>query len=143
MYQHILVPTDGSEAVESAIRQAIDLARDLDAHIHALYVVDTATATAVPETQWSTMEDVIADAGRRALEAVASEAEAAGVPVTTAIRHGSPHEQILAATEAEDIDLVVMGTHGRSGLDRVLLGSVTEKVIRRSNVPVLVTRITE
>lgn len=141
MYEDILVPTDGSDEVESAIDHAIALAAETGARIHALYVVDTATATAVPEAQWTTMEEFLEGAGERALEAVTAQVAERDIPVQTALRHGTPHKEILAYVDERDVDLVVMGTHGRSGLDRVLLGSVTEKVIRQATVPVLVTRI--
>lgn len=141
MYDDILVPTDGSEEVGSVIDHAVTLARDTGARLHGLYVVDTATATAVPEAQWTTMEEFLEDAGEQALGAFKSRTDGADVPVRTALRHGTPHQEILAYVDEHDIDLVVMGTHGRSGIDRVLLGSVTEKVIRQATVPVLVTRI--
>ena len=141
MYDDILVPTDGSPAATGAVEHAIDLAAVTGGRIHALYVVDTATATAVPEAQWVTVEEFLEDAGEEALATVRELAAKSDVGIQTVIRHGGPHEQITAYAGEAAIDLIVMGTHGRSGLDRVLLGSVTEKVIRHADVPVLVKRI--
>lgn len=141
MYESILVPTDGSAGVQRAIDHALDLANLSDASLHALYVVETPGAAAIPEAQVLTMEDALEEAGRDAVEQIDSRAGDRKVPAVTAIRHGVPHEEILEYADAEGIDLIVMGTHGRSGLDRMLLGSVTENVIRKSDVPVLVQRI--
>ncbi|MFB6218321.1 MAG: universal stress protein [Halobacteriaceae archaeon] len=141
MYDDILVPTDGSEGVQRAIDHGIDLAALTDATVHALFVVDTAEATAVPDAEWLTVEGALEEAGERAVADVADRARERGVDVTTEVRHGAPHEGIVAYADEHDVDLVVMGTHGRSGIDRVILGSVTENVIRETERPVLVQRI--
>lgn len=141
MYDDILVPTDGSEGIQQAIDHGIELASLTDARLHGLFVVDTADATAIQEAQWLTMEEALEEAGNEALEDIEQRANRQEVDALTAMRHGNPHEEIVAYAEEEDVDLIVMGTHGRSGLDRVLLGSVTENVIRQAETPVLVKRI--
>ena len=78
--------------------------------------------------------------GQQAVEVVADRAREAGLVATTTVERGIPHEAILAHAEAVGADLIVMGTHGRSGVDRFLLGSVTEKAIRRADIPILVVR---
>jgi nucleotide-binding universal stress UspA family protein len=76
----------------------------------------------------------------RAVDRACERLDAAGVPHETSVRDGSAHRAILAAAEEADADMIVMGTHGRTGVGRVLLGSVTERVVRRSDAPVLSVR---
>jgi nucleotide-binding universal stress UspA family protein len=143
MYDRILVPTDGSDGVEAVLDEAIELAELTGATLHGLYVVDARDYSTLPEAKWLSIAEELESAGERALETVTERAEAAGVDVETTIERGVPHEQILEVASANGADLVAMGTHGRSGLNRFLLGSVTEKVVRGADVPVLVVRIQE
>lgn len=146
MYDIILVPTDGSPTADHALREALDLASETGATLHVLYIVDTSAAgwAAVGSEEFGVesnqaleylheeAEEVTAKATRAAREA--------GVEVVTAIDDGTPYRGILEYAEKQDVDLLVMGTHGRTGLDRYLLGSTTERVVRRSPVPVLTVR---
>ncbi|MDS0292820.1 universal stress protein [Halogeometricum luteum] len=142
MYDRILVPTDGSHATERAVENAVDLAKQYGATIHALYVVDSGTYASL-EAGTDIVVESLETEGKEAVEHVVQTAERAGVETTTSVESGSAYETILDYAEANDCDLIVMGTHGRSGLDRYLLGSVTEKVVRRSDVPVLTVRADE
>ncbi|MFB6302454.1 MAG: universal stress protein [Haloferacaceae archaeon] len=142
MYDEILVPTDGSAAAERAIEHAIDLAARYDARIHAFYVVDT-SAYAALEGAGTAVIDALEEQGEEAVDAIVEAAEGAGVPFERVIRRGSPHRNILDYVDEADVDLVVMGTHGRRGIDRYLLGSVTERVVRSAPVPVLTIRMEE
>lgn len=142
MYDEILVPTDGSAAAERAIEHAVDLATRYDARIHAFYVVDT-SAYAALEGAGTVVVDALEDQGREAVGRIIAAAEDAGVPAERVVREGSPHRNILDYVDEAGIDLVVMGTHGRRGIDRYLLGSVTERVVRSSPVPVLTVRVEE
>jgi nucleotide-binding universal stress UspA family protein len=136
MYDHILVPTSGVEEPTPAAERAIDLAERSGATIHALYVLESGRIPIQDGSQW--VLDDLAGVGEVALERVEKRARAAGVgTVETVEREGAPHREILSYVEEAGIDLLVMGTHGRKGLDRYLLGSVTEKVVRASPVPVL------
>lgn len=141
MYDRILVPTDGSDGVDRVLDEAVELAELTGATIHGLYVVDARDYSTLPEAKWLSIAEELESAGERALETVTERAEAAGVDVETDIDRGVPHEQILDTASETDADIVAMGTHGRSGLNRFLLGSVTEKVVRGADVPVLVVRI--
>jgi nucleotide-binding universal stress UspA family protein len=141
MYDRILLPTDGSPGVETAVEQALDLATLSGGTVHALNVVDTRDYSTLPEGKWLTVESEFEQRGEAAVEEVADAAAHRDVPAETAIERGLPHETILEYAADHDVDVVVMGTHGRSGLNRFLIGSVTEKVIRSAHVPVLVVRI--
>ena len=140
MYDTILVPTDGSAAVVEAVERAVDLAERYDATVHALYVVDS-SAYGTLDMSTSVVVDALEDEGETAVSYVAEEAEAAGVPVETAVVTGTPHRTIMDYIDDHDVDMVVMGTHGRRGFDRFLLGSVTEKVVRTAPVPVMTVRV--
>lgn len=136
MYQNILVPTDGSDGTRRSLTHGLTIAERFDATIHALSVV--------PEGPLGTFQ---ADEGiptaERAVERVEVEATREGVDVVTAIERGVPHEEILAYAADNEIDMIVMGTQGRTGLDRVLTGSVTERVIRMADIPVVTVHLTD
>ncbi|SDZ75708.1 Nucleotide-binding universal stress protein, UspA family [Haloplanus vescus] len=141
MYDSILVPTDGSEGVDRTLEHALEMARNHDATIHALYVVDRRFELAADEDR----EDLIAELTERGEEAVAAVAAAAGeagVDAVTAVREGIPYKAILGYADEADIDVITMGTHGRTGRDRLAhLGSVTERVVENATVPVFVVNI--
>ena len=143
MYDRVLVPTDGGPHSTAAARHAVDLAEMHGATLHALYVVDTGTGwfTVSKAEVRDALREVGEAAGREALCVVEQLAADADVDLVTAVREGSPDEAILAYVGEEDVDLVVMGTHGRTGVEHRLLGSVTERVVRAADVPV--TTITE
>lgn len=142
MYERILVPTDGSEGVKRAVIHALDLAQNHGATVHAVYVVNTAGFTGLPmESSWEGIDEMLRTDAEAALETIRELADARDVPVETRVLEGSPHREIVRYAEQEGCDLVVMGTHGRGGIDRLLLGSVAEKVVRASNVPVMTVRV--
>lgn len=135
-YQRILVPTDGSDAAANAAAHAIDLAGLAEAELHVLHVVDTGALASTVDAEM--LYGALEEAGRTAIEDLRERARAAGIePVVGSLARGAPHRAILDYVDEHDVDLLVMGTHGRTGLDRYLLGSVTEKVVRLSPVPVL------
>jgi len=136
MYSEILLPTDGEPASEVALEHAVELADRYDARLHVLYVVDTA-AYASFDAGAETIVSALKEQGEAAVESAVETAEAAGVPTVSAVVSGSPHAEIVEYAGTEGVDLVVMGTHGRTGLDRYLLGSVTERVVRTTETPVL------
>ena len=139
MYETILVPTDGSTAARKAVRHALDLAARVGASIHALSVVDTGGYASIGASGGDVSER-LREVAEEAVEWVATAARDAEVGVETVIREGSPPAEIVARAEAVGADLIVMGTHGRRGIDRYLLGSVTERVVRTAPVPVLTVR---
>jgi nucleotide-binding universal stress UspA family protein len=135
MYDRILVPTDGSHGATVALDHAIELAVEHGATLHSLYVVSPSRVDGLSrlddaiEGLTTYGEDLVADATRRAGKR--------DVDCETAIERGMPHEEILEYAAEADVDLIVMGTHGRTGLERYLLGSVTERIVRASPVPVM------
>lgn len=143
VYHDILIPTDGSDEARRAIQEGTALAGVTGATVHGLYVVDDRDYNTLPESKWLSLQDELEAEGESATGVVRTEAESAGVDVVTSVTRGVPHEEILRYVADNDVDLIVMGTHGRTGFDRFLLGSITEKIIRRAPVPVHVVRITE
>lgn len=139
MYDSILVPTDGSDGASVAVDHAIEQAANHDATLHALFVVDTDVVGA--HTSEDFVREQLEGIGTNAVESVASQASEAGLSnVETDVVDGAAHEGILDYAEDNDIDMIVMGTRGRSGLDKYLLGSVTEKVLRLSDSAVLTVK---
>lgn len=143
MYDRILVPTDGTTAAASAIDEAVELAALSGATVVGLYVVDTRDYNTLPESKWLGVQEELDAAGERALSAVEDRATSAGVHARTELRRGVPHQEILDCADEEDVDVIVMATHGRRGVRRFLLGSVTENVLRQATVPVFVVRAEE
>jgi nucleotide-binding universal stress UspA family protein len=142
LYDRVLVPTDGSVGVDRAVAHAVDLAVAHGAEIHAVYVVNTVGLVGLPmDASLEGLDEMLRSDADHALERVREAAEGADVAVTTHVIEGSPSTEIVRFAEREGCDLIVMGTHGRGGIDRLLLGSVTEKVVRASNVPVLTLRV--
>ncbi len=141
MYDCILVPTDGSREVERALEYAFELARTHDATIRSLYVVNAAGYGGLPmETALDGVSDALRDEGRAAVDRV-EELAPADVTVETKVLDGAPSQVIVEEADPAECDLIVMGTHGRGGIDRLLLGSVTERVVRRASVPVLTVQV--
>lgn len=143
MYDAILLPTDGSVGMASAIRHCFRQAGQHDATVHALYVVDLRAYVVLPENTRRQVKQLLAAEGERALETLASSAEAEGIDLVTAVREGIPHEEIVEYVDDHGIDLIVMGTHGRSGERHRVVGSVAEEVVRRAAIPVMTVRMND
>ena len=139
MYDDILVPTDGSSASEAATEHAIDIAGQYGARLHALYVVDSGAYSAL-DAGSDVVVDALQSEGERATDRVVEAADDAGVEATGAVATGTAYRSVHDYVDEHGIDMIIMGTHGRKGLDRYLLGSVTERVVRTADVPVLTVR---
>jgi len=135
MYDRVLFPTDGSDAAERALDLAVAVAGAHDAELHVLYVADT-NQPSLSRIQGQVV-DALEGEGDRIVEDAATTARNAGVDVTTEVVQGGPSQTILDYVDARGVDLVVMGTRGERDVERLLLGSVTERVVRSSPVPVL------
>jgi nucleotide-binding universal stress UspA family protein len=140
MYRHILIPTDGSELAERGVEQGLALAKSLGARISVIFVLEpfseltgrfleaVASYAALRKEQATSILDRAANAARKV--GVACE--------TIEVENGQPHQAIIAAAEDKGCDLIVMSSHGRSGLSALLVGSVTTKVLAHAKTPVLV-----
>jgi nucleotide-binding universal stress UspA family protein len=135
MYDAILVPTDGSETATAALDHAADLAAVHDASVHLLYVTETPAIAPTPTA--GRVLDELEEHGEEVVDEAAARLDGR---VHTAVARGPPHRAILDYASSSDIDLIVMGTHGRTGLSHALLGSVAERVVRLSEAPVLTIR---
>jgi len=137
MIDTVVIATDGSESVERAVAIAVDLANRFDATVHALYVVDTDEVDSSPETLQTELHTALERTGD---EAVAKVRERTGRQVITAVREGNPTAEITDYAREHDADVVAMGTRGRHGEHRFLIGSVAERLVRTCPVPVLTVR---
>ena len=134
-FEDVLVPIDGSASAHAALSEAIELAKQTDAAVHLVHVVDTGLVTG--DVDGGLVLEALEEAGEQALD-IASDrvAQSAVTTVEASVVSGSPSTAICAYADERDVDAIVMGTHGRTGVERVLLGSVAEGVIRRSELPV-------
>lgn len=131
MSRPVLLPFDGSAGAELASEHAFEYARRHGATLHALYVVDSTVARS------SVVRDTFDRRGETLLAALQRRAAREGLDIETERRAGVPHEEILEYAAERDVRAIVMGVHGRSDLERLVLGSVTQRVVRSSPVPVL------
>ncbi len=145
MFDSIVFPTDGKRASERACEHALDLAEVHDADLHVVNVVERAAVEVVSavEEDGRSEEEVEEDLERegwRAVDDVADRARERGVTVDSAVIQGDPEVEIAGYAEDVDADVIVMGTEERADEYRDILGSVTERVLRRSSIPVLVVK---
>ena len=141
MYRHILVATDGSALSNSAIRQGVALAKALNSRLTAIAVLAPYTPGNTAISALKGFSAAVRKEARRSFAAFNAEARAQGVRATaTSVVGGEPWKAILLAARSRKCDLIVMASHGRSGLAGVLLGSETTKVLTHSAIPVLVCR---
>lgn len=141
LVKSILVATDGSEYTKKAIDYGIELARTTGAKLHAIYVINTSAFSSIPiGTAWESIYELLRQEGNEATHYVADKAKAEGLEVERNIVEGHPADEIIKYAEKNSISLIVMGTLGKSEIDRFLMGSVAEKVVRTSKIPVLVVR---
>jgi len=133
--KHILVPTDFSEPSARALAAAVELARAFDARLTLLHVWSVPNAGYAEALAWPI--EAMEAAARRALDDALASTSKSYAKTDATLREGIEWKQVLAVVDELGIDLVVMGTHGRRGLPRLVLGSVAEKVVRLCPAPVL------
>ena len=152
MFANILVPLDGSALGERALPMAQHLARSSATSLHLLQVIslrpelealrgsgsESVTVLEMAQDAARRFIEVQTARGKEYLESLAVQLQKAGINVTTVIREGAADENIVEYAKAQEIDLIVMSTHGRSGFKRFFVGSVTDRVIRSGETPVLV-----
>jgi|GEM_PF-182075 len=141
-FSKILVPTDGSEYTKPAIRQAIELAKLSGGEVTALYVLDQTVLTNMPmDTAVMNVYKTLEKEGQEAVDFVNQLADENGVKAEVMIKEGTPVKIILE--ESPNYDIIVMGTLGRTGMSKLLMGSVAERVVRAASCPVMVVRAPE
>src|SRR5215472_1545361 len=141
MYRHILIPTDGSELAEHGVAQGLALAKSLGAKVSVIFVVEPLSEMRGPPflDALATYVELRKEQARSALDRAADAAKQAGVSCETIqVENAQPHQAIIAAAEDKGCDLIVISSHGRSGLSLLLIGSVTNKVLTHAKTPVLV-----
>ncbi|HET9342408.1 MAG TPA: universal stress protein [Candidatus Eremiobacteraceae bacterium] len=148
MFKMILVPVDGSAPSDAAVALAVRLARDQDAKVVFTHVCEVAKIAAMMSAPAVSIDPSYAleaerEAGEAALQDAVDRAKGGGIDANSCIEEGSCVDTILTVARQHKADLIVIGSHGRSGLARALLGSIAEGVLRHSKVPVLVTRASE
>jgi nucleotide-binding universal stress UspA family protein len=143
LYDTILLPTDGSAGFQRVIDHAGEVARVHDADVLALYVVDASSYTGLPmEASWEGVRAVLDGKGETALRQVERRMDDE-LHVETTTAEGRPSREITRVARERDVDCIVMGTHGRGGIDRLILGSVAERVVRTAPVPVVTVGLSE
>lgn len=139
MYENLLLPFDGSDGAAAVLHHASEIAHWTNATIHVLYVADTTRdSVTIVEGQ---MVDGLVQQGEEIVDEAANTLDTLGVAHDTDVVQGNPAPTIIEYAEDYGCDLIVMSTHAREGLSRYLIGSVSEKVVRLSSVPVLTVRM--
>jgi len=145
MYKHILCPIDGSETSNRGMTEAIALAKDQNAEVHFLHVVDNyfPIMDATGDFNFVDMTEILKESGKKIIQKANDVANLAGVPASSEMMisyHGQIYKSILECAKKCKADLIVMGTHGLRGFERLVMGSDAETVVRSSSVPVLLVR---
>lgn len=145
MFKKFLVPTDGSTPSISAAEQAIGLASQVGGTLVALAVVEPYPLPPISESPFAggspAYEQRAQELAQSHVDRIAAKAGKVGVECETVVVNGlNPHDEIVAAAQAHGCDAILMGTHGRKGISKLFAGSVTQKVIAQSPLPVMVFR---
>ena len=143
-YKNIMIATDGSENVKRAVSSGVEIAELSGAKLYVVHVVPTVHSSSMPigsrMPRWDEAYEILKDEGNKALEDVKEVAKEESIEVEGVLLEGHPGDELIEFAENNDIDMIVMGTLGRTGIERFLLGSVADNVVRHSNVEVLVVR---
>jgi len=141
VFTNILIAMDGSEASQRALSQAIDLAKLCNAKLHTIYVVETGLFSSLPmEGTVEIMYSVLEKEGEEVMERAKIYASGKNITVITHMKQGHAGSEILALAEEEKSDLIIVGSHGKSNTDRLLIGSVSTFVVTHSTVTTMVVR---
>ena len=142
--KNILFPTDFSEGASHALSYAVDLAKTYGAKLYVMNVIhdiDLSSNMHIPHRSVDIMYSEFEASAKKALEKLCISVQDECKTTESIVLRGIPYEEILKYIPVKDIDLIIMATHGRKGLDRVLFGSTTERVVRNSSCPVLTIRM--
>ncbi len=144
MFKHILIPTDGSPVANKAAKAGIALARQLGAKVTAYFAIEAlqpiyVEGYAFNQKDLDAFEKRGREAGQKRVDAIGKIAKAARVPFTLVVAKApTPYEGIIAAAKKRKCDVIFMASHGRRGFSRLIMGSVTQKVLSHSKIPVVV-----
>ena len=148
MFDKVLLTTDGSQFAEEAARSAVGLARKCSAEVRVVTVVEHPPYYGTPEASalydaelYRSLSAELEKLGQDAVDRLSKRLEAEGLSVSTAVRRGSPADEICSEARDWGADVVVLSTHGRTGLARLVLGSVANQVVNHSCCPVLLVRV--
>ena len=143
LINRILVPIDFSVHSKNALKYAVPLARQFDASLHLVYVVEPTIYPAdlgFGQVVLPGIEDELRQKGQEELDELIAQEIGRSVTATSAVRTGTPSQEILTEADERGVDLIVMATHGHSGVEHMLFGSTAERIVRKSHCPVLTTR---
>jgi len=141
MFQKIVSAIDGSKTSEAALLKAVDIAIAGKGELHAVYVVETGLFSSIPmDNTWEVIYGLLEKEGQEALTAARQKAKEAGAEIITHMRQGRAGNEIIYLAEEIGADLIVVGSHGKSNIDRLLIGSVSSHVVKYSKVSTLVVR---
>ena len=148
MYKKVLFTTDGSQFAEDSLPWAVDLAKQCKADLRIITVIEnpvfygTPEATALYDAEfYRSLSSELEKLAATSVERARKTAESSGVICTTSVRHGSPADEIIEECKDWGADVVVVSTHGRSGLARLFLGSVANRIVNHAPCPVLLHRV--
>lgn len=143
-YKKILIPTDNSKVSIEAAKQALEIAKLMNSKVYVIYVVDIMPFVGLPtEGFWESMKEILEEEGKEAFNKIESIAKEFDINIVSEILEGNPAKEIVEYANKKNINLIVMGTSGKSGIDRLLLGSVAEKVSKRAQCPILLVKMKE
>ncbi len=141
MFRKVLVAIDGSSQSQLALRTAIDVAKVWGAEVHAAYVIEIGLFSSLPvDNTWEVMYSLLDKEGKEILDSANTAGEKAGVPLSTHLRQGHAGQELLNLADEIGADLIVLGSLGKSGIERLLLGSVSSFVVTNSPVTTMVVR---
>jgi nucleotide-binding universal stress UspA family protein len=139
VYKKILIATDGSEKNRDAVKEGVKIASACNSIVYLVYVIDTGTISAVPtDVAGGSMYQVLEEEGKRAMENAGG--LVGDLNAECLLLAGKPAPEIIRFAEENGVDLIVIGTKGKTGIERLLLGSVAENIIRSAHCPVLVVK---
>jgi nucleotide-binding universal stress UspA family protein len=146
-FKKIMIATDGSDCSRLATDKGIELARLSGGMVYAVHVVSTAYLSPMDgdyfmgmNPYWESIHEALIKQGQQVVDYIKSLGEMKGINVESVLLEGNPSDELIRYAEEEKMDVVIMGTLGRTGLDRLLLGSVAGNLVRHSKVPVMVVR---
>ena len=143
-YKKILIPTDNSKVSIEAAKQGLEIAKLMNSKVYVIYVVDIMPFVGLPtEGFWESMKEILEEEGKEAFNKIESIAKEFDISIVSEILEGNPAKEIVEYANKKNMNLIAMGTSGKSGIDKLLLGSVAEKVSKRAQCPILLVKMKE